>query len=134
VHAEDEKELERETMTMKEEVIAKLMDYLQRTEDFALQEIPEVITQALRYEKINGWATASLMMVLILCLSVTAFLFYKFPSLDKYGDRTFLSEWGMFLPLIVVPIFFVQLCMSVDKLIKIYCAPKYYLIELIRSL
>jgi uncharacterized membrane protein YhdT len=118
---------------VKEEISQKLLEYLQNTEEFVLDQVPEVIQQVLKYEKISSYLSAGLMILLLSIAICIGFYFWRHPTLDKYGSREFLS----FMPIvscIAIPILFVQLCYSVDKLVKIYIAPKYFLISLISSL
>lgn len=47
--------------TMKEEVVEKILEYLNETQDFVLEQLPQVIQQALRYEKVAAFVLATLM-------------------------------------------------------------------------
>jgi small-conductance mechanosensitive channel len=120
--------------TMKEEVVEKILEYLNETQDFVLEQLPQVIQQALRYEKVAAFVLATLMLVL---LTLAIFVFYyslQHPGLDKYGSRSTASVLGMFLPGALSAFLFIQFCVSADRLIKIYLAPKYFLIQLILSM
>jgi hypothetical protein len=119
---------------MNEKILQKLLDYLQNTEDFVLEEVPEIIQQALKYEKISSHLNAGLMIILLSLAITIGYHFWKYPTLDKYGSREMGSFLGAFIPLIIAPLFFVQFCYSIDKLVKIYIAPKYFLITLVSSI
>lgn len=116
---------------MKDQILQKLLDYLESTHDLVLEQVPEVILQALRYEKVSSYATAGLMLGLLAAAISLGYRFWKHPDLDRHGSRETLSFMVPMVSMIALPLFFVQLCMSVDKLIKIYLAPKYFLIQLL---
>lgn len=115
---------------MQEQIIQKILGYLQATEDFVLENLPEVIQQTLKYEKISTLLSAFLMLCLFSGTVSIAFYFWKKPTLDKYGFNDMASIMGVIMPLAFAPLFFAQCCSSVDKLVKIYITPKYFLIEL----
>jgi hypothetical protein len=118
---------------MKEQIINKLIEYLQQSRDFALEQIPDVILQTLRYKIISSYIESVLMIVLIIASIIVSYYFWKHPKLDKYGDKTGASYFGTFMPLVLVLIFFADMCSTVDVIIKIYIAPKFYLLELLMS-
>lgn len=117
----------------KEQMIQKLIEYMESSKDFLLEQSPELIQQALRYEKASAYFSSALMAILLCAAVSIGYYFWKNPTLDKYGSREMGSFLGAFIPLIITPMFFVQLCYSVDKLLKLYIAPKYFLITLISS-
>ncbi len=119
---------------VKDQIFQKLLQYLQKTEDFALEQSPEIIKQVLKYEKINSFITACLMVALLTGALSIAWYFWKYPTLEKWGGRDLGSIFGLILPLCISPMFFIQLCYSVDTLIKMYISPKYFLISLIMSM
>jgi hypothetical protein len=112
----------------------KLIEHIENTKDFVLEQAPDIIQQALKYEKISSYLTAALMLLLLCAAISIGYYFWKYPSLDKYGSRELGSFLGIFIPCIASPLFLVQFCYSIDKLVKIYLAPKYFLINLIMSM
>ena len=116
---------------MKDQILQKLLEYLQNTEDFVLEQVPELVQQALKYEKISSYLNSGLMILLLNIAIYLGYYFWKHPVLDKYGSREFGSILCTLIPCIASLLFFIQLCYSVDTLIKIYIAPKYFLICLI---
>lgn len=119
---------------MKEEILKKLLEYIQASGDFILEQAPDIIKQALAYEKISTWFCTILMFVLVTIGLSVAYYFWKHPKFDSYNSRTISSFFGVMIPSIVVPLLFIQFCSCVDTLIKIYIAPKYFLIQLITKL
>lgn len=123
-----------EPTKIQEQILQKLIEYIEDTKDFILEQAPEVVQQILQYEKTSAYATSLLMLGLLASAVSLGYHFWKHPMLDKYGSREFLSFMVPIISLIVIAPLFVQLCTSVDKLIKIYIAPKYFLIELLMSI
>jgi len=119
---------------MQDNLIEKLIEYLQNSQDFLLEQMPEVIQQALTYEKMSAYFSAGLMLVLLIIGLSIAFYAWKHPKLDSYGHRSGPSLFALLVSLGFSPLFFVQICISIDKLLKIYVAPKYYLIQLFVNL
>ena len=115
---------------MKDQILEKLLEYLQNTQDFVLKETPEVIQEALRYHYLSNAISCFVYSVLIISLISIFYYSYTHAILDKYEHRDMLSTMicGM------TPIFLIILGISLfhysDNLIKICCAPKYFLIEL----
>jgi len=119
---------------MSEKIIEKLLEYLQGTEDFILEHAPDTIMQIFKYEKISTIYQIAILFILVISLSISGIYFYKNPYLDKYGHRELPS---ILIPMfcgIGCPILFLQLCIFTDKLIKIYVAPKYFLLQMVLNL
>lgn len=119
---------------MNEQILQKLLDHLQSTDDVILEQVPEIIQQALKYEKISSYLSASLIMLLLTLVICVGYYFWKHPTLDKYGSREIGSFLGILIPCFVTPLLFVQFCYSIDKLVQIYIAPKYFLINLVTNM
>lgn len=115
---------------MKEQILQKLIEYLQSTQDFVLQQTPEVIQQALRYHYLSNLIGCIICSFLIIFLIILFYYTYMNPTNDKYDNRDMLS----FMICVMSPIFTLISCISLfhysDNLIKISCAPKYFLLEL----
>ena len=115
---------------MKEQIIQKLIEYLDQSKDFMLQECPEVIQQALRYHYISNLMGCIFSFLGIIVYALVCFYFYKNPTRDKYDSRPMHHSFIFFLS----PMFFFMFTFSLfnccDHLIKITYAPKYYLIHL----
>ena len=116
---------------MNEKISEKLLEYMQRTDDFFLEQSPALIKQALEYEKISAWLEVVIFTSLLLGAMSIAYYSWKHPSLDKYGTRETGSFLGVFMPLIFIPLVLVGIYSSIDTLIKISIAPKYFLLKLL---
>ena len=122
------------TPSVKDQVWETLLQYLQNTKDFVLEQAPDVLQQALRYEKVSTWFSITTSAMLLVVAFATAWYFWKHPNLDKYGSREFPSILGVVIPLCVFMPLLGSFYCSVDRIIKIYVAPKYFLISLIMNL
>lgn len=119
---------------MQEQLIQKILDYLEQTEDFVLEQAPDVILQVLRYERITSILGAIFLCVLFFVALIAGYYFWKYPTVDKYGSRETSSVMGVMIPCVFLPFLLIQVCLTVDKLIKLYTAPKFFLIELFLSM
>ena len=116
---------------MKEEIIDKLLDYVKVTEDFLIEQAPEVIQQALRYETISAMFGVGLG-TLALIASIGLFWYWAYnPNLDGYGDWTGPSIVRVIISgTLIIPLIGMWIP-TIFELIKLLVAPKYYLIQLI---
>lgn len=115
---------------MKDEIAQKLLDYLDATKDLVLEQAPDIFQQIIRYETIStiyGIVIFSTILLGIICASI---YMYRNPSGDKYSGYNLTR---CMIPIIFIPIFFIQLLFSVDALIKIKVAPKYYIIQKLKG-
>jgi hypothetical protein len=118
---------------IKTQIWEKLFGYVEDTKDFVLEQAPEIVQQVLQYEKTSAYLTSFLMLGLMAVAISFGYHFWKYPTLDKYGSREFLSFMVPIISLMVIAPLFIQFCIDIDKLMKIYIAPKYFLIELLLS-
>lgn len=115
---------------MNEELLKRLLEFFQNAEEFLEATAPEVAWQILKYEKISSFATAGLMLILLAIVITCGYHTWKNPSIDKYGAWTSCSSMVMMISCVTAPFFFISFCYSVEKLIELYLAPKYFLIKL----
>jgi hypothetical protein len=118
---------------MEEEIKKKLLEYLDKTGDFVLEQSPEVMQQALRYHHISATLTFFFCLFSIIILSSIAYNCFFYPTLDKYGCREVGSVLGCVIPLIFIWISCLGIFSSVDTLLKVLCSPKYFLLQLIMN-
>lgn len=119
---------------MKEQVWQQLVEYLQKVEDFASEQLPELILQVLRYEKIMAITTTVVATLVLILFAFISYTYWKDPKRDQYGMRSGESCIGIALPIFLSVIFWGLLCTSVTALIKLYVAPKYYLLQLFMNM
>ncbi len=119
---------------MEEKIIEKILDYIQKSEDFVLTQSPEIIQQALQFYLISSIVTLLFCIIGIFILLITAYYFYFHPNFDKYGSRDTLSAMGCFFGFFMNIPLFIQIFVSAERILKIYHCPKYFLInELLRK-
>lgn len=118
----------------KDDLCQKIVEYIEGTKDFLLEQTPEVVQQAVRFEKISAITIAVLMFILLLAAIACFMYFWKNPVLDKYDSRDMVSFLGMLLPGCICPLFFISLCYKIEILMKICISPKYFIIEIFKAL
>ena len=116
---------------MDKDVLEKALDYLKETQEFVIDQAPEVIIQILRYEKISCIFGLIFSCIGIFLLLSFAFYCIFFPKLDNNGYRDCISVMGCFIPFALITPLFVSAITLTDRLLKIYISPKYFLIDLL---
>lgn len=116
---------------MKEEITQKILSYIEGTKDFVLEQLPDVIQQALKYEKICAILWIALLSVFIPCLIIFACYSYKHPVIDKYGSLDTFSCVKIVLPCFFLIPSVIGYFGNIFTLLKICIAPKYYLISFV---
>ncbi len=109
----------------------KLIDYLEGTHDFLLEQAPEVIQQALRYEMISSITSCIFLVASLAVVTTVMYYNWKNPVLDDYKSRTSSNVLGIFLPVMISIGLLTPTILTVNKLIMLYVAPKYFLIQLL---
>jgi hypothetical protein len=117
---------------MNEEITKKLLEYIDKTGDFLLEQAPEVLQQALKYHYYSSLIYSVFFIIGFLFSISIGYYFYFYPNLDEYGNRDLASI--LLPPYSLIGIFatLASLCYEIDKLMKITLAPKYFLINLLR--
>lgn len=114
---------------MKEEILKKLLEYLQNTELFLSAQIPDVLQQILRIELFKLWCLFAFGIIFLIIFGICLFLIIK----DYYG-----KEWQnasiVFGTIIGGVCGFGFTPFSIYKLYLYYYAPKVFLIEYIKTI
>lgn len=118
---------------MTDEIIKQLLEYINQSKDFVLEQAPDLINEILTYEKYSSiYQIIIFFSVLIISLS---YFYNQFPlERDKFD---FVKTEYLFKACISGFITFVCTGATISnliKLVKIYTAPKYFLIEFILNL
>jgi hypothetical protein len=119
---------------MDAQIAQKALDYLQNDDEFALKRLPIVVQQALRHEKTSSFLVGGLMLSLLIIGVRVVYYYWCYPTLNQYGSRELDSILGIIVPSIASVFFFVQLCSAVDSLVKMYTAPKYFIMRLVQRM
>lgn len=114
---------------MDERLTEKVLEYLKDAGDFVISEAPVIVQQTLKYELISTWTGMGInFLILVICLSfLYYFMFY--PKYDKYESLAFGTMMGRLVTSYISAVVFVFLIKEMDKLIKLYTAPKLFLIQ-----
>lgn len=117
---------------MNEELTKKILEYIETTENFLSKEIPEVIQQALRYQKVSSMLCAFLsFFIAILCIRILIYFHFN-PKIDKYDcmalDRSLITMGCCFTCFLMIVVF----CSNIDNLLQLFLCPKFYLIKLFK--
>lgn len=120
---------------MKEEILNELLLYMNETKDFILQQSPEVIQQMFLYYKINNWIGVAFGSLLsAIALGVFIYSWIKPVYDEPYKDLSLLTFLCRVASTVVLLICFVTTVESVDGLIKLYFAPKFFIIQKILTM
>lgn len=118
---------------MHEELMKKLIEYVESTKDFVFSQSPEIIQQILFYEKMESILSIIVSFLLMCFVSFIGLYFYKHAKIDKYDHMDFLSFMVPWLSFVFLFILGGVLFSSILKLMKISYSPKYYLISLLMN-
>lgn len=122
------------TTEIKDQILQKLLEYMQESKDFLIEQAPDVVQQIFRYHLYTAWVELCICLSIgVLLLSVNLYI-YLYPTLDSHGDRDLLSFFGAYMPMIFAIPLIAMSWACMDKLMKIYLAPKYFIINLIMSM
>lgn len=115
---------------LKNDVLDELLNYLRVSENLNPEQIPEILFQTLKYEKISGIVELSIYGFLMVVTVAIGCFFLLNPTQDGYGNWTTSSFMGALVPSALAFMFFCSILRCIDKLIKINLAPKYFLMDL----
>lgn len=111
---------------MKEDLIKKLLEWMNNSEHFLSDQLPDIGNQLIQYERISDWMGLSFAFLIII-IAIFIFCFVEggdwdvFPCLLKI-----FSFIGMIISVVVIA------CCSTD-LVQSYMTPKAYLIKSLTS-
>lgn len=116
---------------MDSETLEKALVYLKETQEFVVDQAPEIIVQILKYEKISTSVCLFLSIISSIILLGISIYCILYPKVDKYGHIEILYVFGSWIPLVLLIPMFSTILSFVDRLLKIYISPKYFLIDLL---
>jgi len=114
---------------MKEEILKKLLEYLQNTELFLSGQIPDVFRQIMQIELFKIWALFIFSIICLIAFGISLYFFLKEWEEKEYENLLVLI--GLFVGGICG---IICLTVSLYKLYLFYYAPKVFLIEYIGGL
>ncbi len=118
----------------KEQILQKLLQYIEKSEDFLLEQSPQVIQEMVRFKKISTILDICFFsFILLTCLFVAIWMV----SQTKIKDHFVREFLFVFIPIICFafsPFLLAQIFSSVKDLIELIVAPKSCIIQLIRDI
>jgi len=114
---------------MNQELVQKIIEYLEKSECFILSQAPDFIQQLMNYESLSciiGMSVCGIIISLAVFISVFSICN---PRKDEHGFRTLGSTYLCFMPLIASCMFILPIYNYASMLIKINVAPKVFLLE-----
>ena len=119
---------------MSENVLEKAAEYIKTAQDFAIQNLPQIVQEAFRYEKTHTWIQAILILVLFFSALTIGYYYFRNPNVDKDGDWTAASSLRVFVCCIAMVPILVSLWVVTENLLKIYFCQKLFLLEIISKI
>ena len=111
---------------MNEKLVEKALLYLQNTEDFLVEQIPDYMEQVLEYNLYSGVIYLSLGTFLLLSITVSIFIVYKE---DKKPSSDFLFGAGVIYTIFATVTGILCFALNFSNTLKIFLAPKMFLVE-----
>lgn len=113
---------------MNEELIKKIIEYMESSKDFIVEQAPDIIQQMLKYETFNN-IFGLIIAVIILFVSIGVFIYGKYSNkTDKiyFNVYNYVSIW-LFIAAFAISAF------AINNLVKIKISPKYFVIEKLKD-
>lgn len=113
---------------MDSEISKKIIEYLDQTRDFVLEQAPELCRQIMRFDKIAAYLGS---IVLLIIAGIAIYFSIKFAGqhYERSYERPVFHMPVWFATIIFIPIAFFQICSNISDLIQMEVAPKYYLLK-----
>ena len=121
---------------MKEELLKNLVDifeYVKQGADFVKEQAPLFIQEFITYKIwiYSFWVTISFIFSII-CIVIFKKNYKILKDGSSYNDEINFAMFPISILLFIV--FFIVFCCCVEELIKVYFAPRYFLVDKILSL
>lgn len=114
---------------MKDEVIKKLIDYIDGSKDFLLDQAPQMFKEMIKYEYLVSILEAIFFLILISSAIYILYLSITNPARDKYDSRSYENLLGIVIPSILIVPLILGFWNGMTTAIQIKMAPKYFLLE-----
>lgn len=113
---------------MSETIEKKLLEYIEHTKDFVLEQAPELFKEILKFDTISAYLGSLVCLSVMLTGIFLSLKFYKIPC-EKSYDRPTLHMITWIGTAVLLPILLIQTMSNVSDIIQIKIAPKYYLLK-----
>lgn len=119
---------------MNDEVIKKLLEYIDGSKDFLLEHAPQIFKEMLHFEYLMALVQTFVFSFLVGVALYIGYHCYKSKVRETYGSRPTEQIMGMIIPFTVTTFLLIGIWDGVSTAIKIKISPKYYLLENIKKL
>lgn len=114
---------------MKDEVIKKLIDYIDGSKDFLLDQAPQIFKEMIKYEYLISILETVLFIILLSATLYILYVSFTNPARDKYDSRSYENLLGIIIPLMLIIPLILGFWNAMTTAIQIKMAPKYFLLE-----
>jgi len=120
-----------EEMDLTKEAIQKCLEWMQGAEGFVISQAPDLCKEILAYGTMVGW----IQLICSLLLLISGIFIFSI-GLSNIKNNRNVEPWIALSIVSVLPIFFGFLTafLSISPLVKVYTAPKLYVIERLMQL
>ena len=119
---------------MNDELIEKLMDYLEKGQEFIADQAPDFIQQLLKYQWLSNLCGLIISSSIFLISFSVLMYFVFYPKYDQHNNLTFESMIGRVFGGMATLFFLIPITSCIDVLMKISIAPKMFLFEYLTKL
>jgi hypothetical protein len=110
----------------------KLIEYLEHTKDFVLEQAPELFKEILKFDTIAAYL-GSFICLSIMTLGMIISLKFHNVKYEKSYDRPSHHIVVWMITFGLTPFLFIQTMCNISDIIQIKIAPKYYLLEKLKK-
>lgn len=116
---------------MRGELFKKLIDYLNDTELFVKEQLPDIFNQIILYGRIE--TAVSLIFVVIWDIFLYRVVKKLYLMTDEFGDIQLLPAIAIFAMALATIFFNIGAIVAISKLIQVWAAPKLYIISYLKG-
>ena len=119
-----------------EQNLNEFLQYLKDAVEFGKEQAPDVVRQLITYERAFAWFFGVISLALLISAIVVAYRLARKCKADEYYSRDHEGAFCVSLIYSIVGGLFgsVFSCINASMLIKLYAAPKVYILEYIRHM
>ena len=121
--------------TPTQEMVAKLIEWMEGSKSFVAQQAPDYIQQYLRMTIVQYWVELAFEILVVLALiGFVVFCIKECGKYEKSYETPTVIQMGSFFPLLIAIFPAVGTYMTVQKLITVYMAPKVFILQHLKEL
>ena len=119
---------------MNEKLVEKALLYLQNTEDFLVEQVPDYMSQVLEYHFYSGVIYLSIGTILLLSVIPSMIIVYKEDKKQSAKCNDFLLIGGTLYTLFGLSTGIMCFALNFSNTLKIFLAPKMFLVEYFQNM